>query len=309
MKIFLLNLFHFVLFSVSFYILSLFIWGNFAPAKIVSNLSYKKGFIGHTLHSHTRFIEVKKTMNVDILFLGSSHAYRGFDTRIFAAKGLFTFNLGTSGQTPIQTYILLKRYLEKLNPKLVIYEVDPTRFSGDGVESSLDIISNDKIDSYTFKMAYKLNHLKTYNTLLYSILRELFNLDKSYNEPIIKGFDTYISGGFVERKYTKFKPSKLQNKNIELRNSQLESFKQIISYLKSKNIDLILVFTPVTKSYYSNYQNINYYNKLIKSYSEYYNFNELLSLVDSLHFYDSHHLNQNGVKIFNEKLIEILNSR
>ena len=41
-------------------------------------------------------------------------------------------------------------------------------------------------------------------------------------------------------------------------------------------------------------------------YSEYYNFNEILTLNDSLSFYDYDHLNQNGVELFNKKLIELL---
>ena len=44
-------------------------------------------------------------------------------------------------------------------------------------------------------------------------------------------------------------------------------------------------------------------------YSTYYNFNKIVTLNDSLHFYDSHHLNQNGVEIFNKRLIKILNEK
>ena len=47
-------------------------------------------------------------------------------------------------------------------------------------------------------------------------------------------------------------------------------------------------------------------NLIFNNSSEYYNFNTLLNLEDSLHFYDSHHLNQTGVERFNTKLIEIL---
>jgi hypothetical protein len=47
----------------------------------------------------------------------------------------------------------------------------------------------------------------------------------------------------------------------------------------------------------------------MSSYSTYYNFNEKMTLNDSLHFYDANHLNQNGVELFNEKLIELLNQR
>ena len=45
----------------------------------------------------------------------------------------------------------------------------------------------------------------------------------------------------------------------------------------------------------------------MRQYSEYYNFNEIITLNDTLYFYDSHHLNQDGVNIFNKKLIELLN--
>ena len=39
---------------------------------------------------------------------------------------------------------------------------------------------------------------------------------------------------------------------------------------------------------------------------QYYNFNEIIQLDDSLDFYDAHHLNQNGVNKFNAKLKEVL---
>jgi hypothetical protein len=47
----------------------------------------------------------------------------------------------------------------------------------------------------------------------------------------------------------------------------------------------------------------------MNQYADYYNFNEMMSLNDSLHFYDAHHHNQNGVELFNEKLIEVIEDR
>jgi len=44
----------------------------------------------------------------------------------------------------------------------------------------------------------------------------------------------------------------------------------------------------------------------MKTYGEYYNFNNILNLNDSLHFNDPDHLNQLGVDVFNHKLINIL---
>lgn len=47
-------------------------------------------------------------------------------------------------------------------------------------------------------------------------------------------------------------------------------------------------------------------DSLFQSYGKYYNFNEFIQMDDSLHFYDVDHLNQGGVNIFNEKLLDIL---
>jgi len=255
---------------------------------------------------HSRLAEIKNYSDVDILFLGSSHAYRGFDTRTFLNDGYKSFNLGSSSQTPLQTKVLIKRYLKNLNPKLVIYEVFPTTFSIDGVESTLDIIANDVNDSLSLKLVLENNNIKSYNTLIYGYMQDFMGLNKSFSEPIIKGKDKYISGGFVEKELSFYKPIEFETKEISLRNNQLESFSEIVQILKNQNIELILVYAPIPSVNYNRFSNNYYFDSIMSSYSIYYNFNEILSLNDSLHFYDSHHLNQNGVDIFNKKLIEIL---
>ena len=64
-----------------------------------------------------------------------------------------------------------------------------------------------------------------------------------------------------------------------------------------------MVQAPVTKSLYQLYGNNPEFDKEMRSLGEYYNFNSLVSLNDSLHFYDPDHLNSDGVKIFNKALI------
>lgn len=306
MKKFILNTFIFLIFTALFYLVALFIWGRYAPYMLKPNVNHKIGSYGHL---YSRLSDVKNQSNVDILFLGSSHAYRGFDTRIFSKYGYKTFNLGSSSQTPTQTKVLLDRYLDTLNPKMVIYEVYPATFTSDGVESSLDIIANDKNDFYSFKMALKINNIKTYNTFLYGLTRDLLNLNESFTESVIKGNDRYVSGGFVEKEIGFFKPTPFERKEIIFNNYQLESFSEIVQILKNKKIELILVYVPIAKVNYDSYINSSYFESLMSEYSEYYDFNKIISLNDSVHFQDSHHLNQNGVELFNEKLIEILNKR
>jgi hypothetical protein len=123
MRTFIKSIIKFIPFCLTFYILMLIFYGlvsSHLPLRL--NFSNKKGGYGY---AYSRLEEVKNYSNIDILFIGSSHAYRGFDPRIFEKNGLKTFNLGTSAQTPLQTEILLNRYLEKLNPKMIIYDVYP----------------------------------------------------------------------------------------------------------------------------------------------------------------------------------------
>jgi hypothetical protein len=306
MRKFILNTVTFFIFIGLFYIFAVVVWAQYAPARFKPNIDYRLGSIGHM---HSRLSEVKNQKDIDILFLGSSHTYRGFDTRIFEANGYSAFNLGSSAQTPLQTTVLLNRYLENINTKTVIYEVYPNTFMLDGVESSLDIIANDRNDFYSLEMALKINNIKTYNTILYGLARDVLNLNTSFSESVVKGNDTYIPGGFVEKKIDYFEPIVFEKKNISINQIQLESFSQIVSRLKNNNINLILVYAPIPSSNYKSYSNTIYFDSIMESYSEYYNFNEIIKLNDSLHFYDSHHLNQNGVELFNKKLIEILNKK
>ena len=269
------------------------------------NIKFKLGSYGHL---YSRILDIKNHKNVDILFLGSSHAYRGFDTRIFSKKGYKAFNLGSSSQTPLQTRVLLNRYLKDLNPRLVVYEVYPGTFISDGVESSLDIIANDTNDFYSFDMVLEVKNIKTFNTFLYSSMRDLFNLNKTYKESTEKGIDIYIPGGYVKREISYYKPNNFAKKEIKIKDYQLEAFAEIIEKLRKNGIEVILVNAPISNSKYESFTNTKYFDSIMNQYSNYFNFNEIMSLNDSLHFYDSHHLNQHGVELFNKKLIRILDS-
>ena len=66
----------------------------------------------------------------------------------------------------------------QLNPKLIVYAVDPNAFASDGVESAMDIIANDKNDRESLKMLAKINHLKVFNTLIYGYYKDYIHKDK-----------------------------------------------------------------------------------------------------------------------------------
>lgn len=303
MKSFLKYTFLFALFAGVFYVFALLVWGIVMPEKIKSNLNYRIGSYGHM---YTRLKEVNQYKDLDILFLGSSHAYRGFDTRIFQKEGLKTFNLGSSSQSPMQTKILLERHVNQLRPKLVVIDVSPLILSGDGVEAALDLIANGPVDKYCFEMALELGHPKVYNTLVFGMLSSFFSLHKNYTEPLQKGDDNYIQGGYVERRLDYYHPVQLPVKTIELNQELVNSLIDCLQLLSEKQIPVWLVYTPIAPSNFRRYIGNHLFDKQMGRLGMYDNFNNILSLNDSLYFYDADHLNQNGVELFNKRMIEVM---
>lgn len=287
------------------YIICVNLAGHFLPGFINKNLKFKQGLTGFM---HSRLIDADAISNsIDILFIGSSHAYRGFDTRYFLENGFSSFNLGSSNQTPKQSELLLKHYLPALKPRLVVFEVFPETFEMDGVESSVDIISNSNNQFLAFKEAYQQNHIISWNTLLFRLGFNLFN--PTFHEDTLTQEDHYIVGqGFVESlsHSVKFQDN-IESKFWNLRDDQLASFVGIIKLLKNLNINFVLVQAPTTKKYYTSYLNNAIIDSKFSQYGYYYNFNKInLNLTDSIDFYDSNHLNQKGVLKFNSGLIKLI---
>jgi len=306
MKLFIKHLCSFLVVAIVFYCILIIFVGEFAPHQFKKNLFYNEKGYGHT---YSRLHDADTIKNIDVLILGSSHAYRGFDTRIFEQHNIKAFNLGTSAQTVVQTEMLVDRYLEKLNPKIVIYEVFPGLFSSDGVESALDVISNSpKIGKPEIKMAFKSNSIKVYNTLIYSFYKTNIKKNNELAEPVIKGMDTYVSGGgFVEREITYNKDRVFPKSKWHLNNKQLLLFENIIEKISKSGSKLLLIQAPITKRRYNSFTNSQEVDLYFSKKGAYYNYNTILNLNDTLHFYDPQHLNQNGVNLFTEEVIKLLN--
>ena len=88
-----------MLYATVVYMVLLILWGEFMPGMFKKNLNYSLGAYGHM---YTRIREAEKVKNIDILFIGSSHAYRGFDTRIAKEYGFESFNLGSSSGSSVK---------------------------------------------------------------------------------------------------------------------------------------------------------------------------------------------------------------
>ena len=290
----------FLIFSIAVYLFGLIIYGEIVPDYFQQNIFYEKFAYGF---SNTRFKEVKNTSDVDIVFLGSSRSYRHYDPRIFEKYGYNSFNLGSSAQTFLQTEILVNRYLEHLNPDYVVLDIYPGMFSSDGIESSFDLISNDYNNIETLKLALQFRNIKVINTWIFAFYKEYIHNSLDDSENKVQKMNTYVQGGFVEREIkTSLGYADIKYKEWKYNDLQWEAFIKIVQKIRMTGAQLIIVHSPSKSHFrYSKPERLLLYLDSVNL--PFYNYKNLEFLSDSLHFYDSSHLNQNGVSLYDEFFI------
>ncbi len=304
MKLFIKKSLFFAVFVLISFFVFLFAWGEFAPKKLQKNIC---PYIDGNLQ--LKIAEIKSYSDIDILFIGSSHCGGGFDPRIFKEAGYEkTFNLGTGAQCPVNTEALIKKYVPQLKPKLVIYEVYPRTFGDGGTESWVNLLVNNAFGDDNAKLILEQNNLMVYNTVVFQWMHNFF-LGSFKPLPAIKPMGKYIPGGFSEKFAVCKKEYTFRDQSWKFNDDQKEAFARIIDYFKNNNIDFLLVQAPVSNVYFKSHTNNDEVDKYFTSYGEYVNYNNVLTLDDHVHFWDAHHVNMDGVKIFNSALIDYLANR
>ncbi len=276
--------------------------------------------------SKARFRDVNNYRNVDVVFVGSSHCYRTYDPRIYAKHGISSFNLGTTGQTPLNSYFLLERYFDRLRPKLVIFDLNYRVINRDGLESFYDISINSSYSPEIMKMALAIKSPHAINGAISKWLLSLTGLEKQYPQQPLTG-ERYIPGGYVEfTNLEKKRPKKQRERDIFEINpekkliitpnkTQLEYIRKVVEFVARKGAKIVLITKPEPPEnlrIVSNYREIHAaFNKIATNAGvEYIDFNEIPLPLDSYrHFYDMEYLNSEGVKIFNPILIELLRKK
>jgi len=278
------------------------------PLSFVKNVKHPLGGNGHM---RTRLAELKGHGPVDVLFLGSSHTYRGFDPRVWEARGYSSFNLGSSSQSPVQTELLVKEYLDQLEPQLVIYEVYGVLGNLDGVESALDLIANRKVDLASLEMVLRVKNMLAFNSLIYGATRQLLGVDRSFNEPLLNPPDQYIPGGFVEHDETAADTTATVRTTVGGPKAfQWNAFQRTLALLKVQGVRTVLVEAPTTRPFNTQlHADPSEVDQWLRERPDLLDMNGAAGLVDSIHFYDHDHMSQKGVVLFNNALINTLAER
>ncbi len=280
----------------------------FLPLPYVKNVRHPLGGNGHM---YTRLLELEGHGPVDVLFLGSSHTYRGFDPRIWEQRGYSSFNLGSSSQSPVQTELLVKEYLDQLRPKLAVYEVYGVLGNLDGVESALDLIANRKVDLASMEMVLRVRNMLAFNSMIYGTTRQLLGVDQNFTEVRSIPPDRYIPGGYVQHEETTSDTSAAAGTTRgRLKVFQWHAFQRTIALFKERGVPVVLVEAPTTRNFHQElHATPSEVDQWLRAKPNFLDMNGVTGLADSTHFYDRHHLRQQGVILFNNALIDSLAGR
>jgi hypothetical protein len=258
--------------------------------------SYKGG------NTFRKFSDYNKNGRYDVIVIGSSHAYRGYDPRIFEKNQLNMFNLGNNGQTLLNTYYIAKNYIRESSCKLVILDIYDVALSEDGIEPAGDLIENITSSSAALEMALAMKDPRALNMITERMMR--------LNEPPSFLDSAYVMNGYSENKKTadrRDKSNYISYYNIN--ENQLDYLKKVLEYVKSLHIKVVAVTHPIplelqNGSHDKFYQRVSAITNLLNV--AYLDYSRTLVLDSRKDYYDENHLNQYGVEKFNTILIKAL---
>lgn len=263
--------------------------------------------------------------SLDLFFLGSSHTYRSFNPEIFdAALGSHSFNLGTSDQTPMTSYFVLKEILNTQKPKSVILEVYwLTLMKGDQFRNAsynYEYIRSPNVreEFYRDGFDWKGRMLLIFPSYRYrNNLNDVFRLATGK----VPGFEDkgeYKVKGYVEasdtvrlkdlNKQNEFDGFLFKKQNIERK--QILYIKKIVDLCRSRGISIVFItapLPPVSLGKVTDYRNIHdYINQLALGLNVPYmdtNTDAPKGLFNNEDFMDEGHLNKTGVRKFDAYLL------
>jgi hypothetical protein len=261
--------------------------------------------------SAVRFRELARTGEVDLLFCGSSHCYRTFDTRIYAAQGLRAFNMGSTAQTPRNTYYLLQRYLPRLRPRVVVFEAYWVVFQRDGTESVLDLCGALPLNRQMVAMALSTGSPLSVHGLLLRLL-DSGRRREAAGIPPEDPRDRYVTGGYVERVQAPVSPpDRFEAPDPTLRADQLRYFRRILRLAHDAGAGCLVVVQPLPQEVLEQLPRRRELMAGIRRVADeeeatMIDLNDSLRLSREEYFFDDDHLNVAGVEIVNREVLREL---
>jgi hypothetical protein len=252
--------------------------------------------------SWQRFHEFDPHGHQDAVIIGSSHAYRGYDPFVFQERGYRVFNLGSSAQTPLNTYPLIEHYLDSTNCPVLILDVYEGIFTNTGLESAADLTQNQPSDGAALDMAWAIRDLRGLNMMA---LRMLTGRDRPYyTSQEYKGLGFCPMADSINKEAPP--PS---GKQVELPPRQRHFFEACVRICKERGIRLVVA------SHYERRDRRGTAHTVLATYLDrvltgtgvpYLDYTNSPGIDDEHWFADGSHLNTTGARIFTGHLVDSL---
>ena len=283
--------------------------------------------------------------NIDILFLGSSHCYRTFDTKItdigFEAN---TFNAGSSSETIDGSYALLKE-VEKSNNVKEVYVELYYALMGNDFDKRTDGVSTFIISDYMRPSLNRTDYLlhavneecwpigfiyarrEPYTLLMPNKIADIVSkkhTEKYRNYDYVCNEEEYYSGkGFVANEHV-FEENDLDMSRIKPIPNKVLSYddckymKKIRDYCKKNNVKLKFFVTMEPRVTIDSIGNYSCYDEQVKKYSDelgvpFYDFNlckkAYYDTKNKRFFKDQDHLNLAGADKFSKLFCDVFTGR
>lgn len=235
----------------------------------------------------------------DAIVLGSSHAYRGYDPRIFEQSGISLFNAGTSAQNAKGSLVLYNEYLRNRSDVFILDIYDPV-FELEGTESNMRLIQNVTTNEAALALVQQECKMYTVNAMAVRIA-SLNSVDEAPN-------NDYIKNGFCEKKGILYALEALNDSVFDENEEMFVAFEKMVKQMQADGKRIVLCSHPLPASPGLH----NYHDKFL------WKFNPLvqrlgLQYIDLTYytegfgineFADLSHLNQQGVELYNRLLLQ-----
>jgi hypothetical protein len=234
----------------------------------------------------------------DAIVLGSSHAYRGYDPRIFELAGIAMFNAGTSAQNAKGSLVLYNEYLKNRSDFFILDIYDPV-FELEGTESNMRLIQNVPTNEAALALVRQEFKMYTLNALAVRIA-SVKPMDEAPN-------NDYVKNGFCEKKGILYAVEPLNDSVFDANEEMFIAFEKMVKQMQADGKRIILCSHPLPASpglrkYHEKFLSV--FNPLVQRlglqyidltyHTEGFGINE---------FADLSHLNQQGVELYNRLLL------
>ena len=255
---------------------------------------------------------------IDYLFIGDSRVSLGINDSLIPSSK----NISSIAEPYYFTYQKVKFFLRKTQPKTIILGFSYASLSDNNDRFIFGSASTFFPDNYFFilnslekaKIIFwnRSKLLELFNRIHHSLYCHINNINQKNNH-LYDGFSNNFLKTEAKLERINKRINDLFYKNGSLRDfskPNIECFFKIIKLCQSRDIELILLTTPLSESYLNQVPKIYIakYNKILsKSKLSHIN---LINDIDknNLFLYDGDHVNKSGSKLTTQKVIQFLNN-